>query len=81
MIRVLRERGPDTPVLEVMRADIPVVRDRQCLDDALRLMQERRLPAVGVVDRDERLVGLITPENVGELVMVMTARPNRLFGR
>ncbi len=75
MIRALRERGPDTPVPEVMRSDIPVVRDRQCLEDALRLMQERRVPAVGVVDSGARLVGLITPENVGEMMMVLIARP------
>ncbi len=76
MIRALRERGPDTPVPEVMRADIPVVRDRQCLADALRLMQERRVPAVGVVDSRARLIGLITPENVGEMMMVLAARPD-----
>ena len=40
MIKALRERGPDTPVLEVMRTDIPVVEQRRSLDEALRLMQE-----------------------------------------
>ncbi|WP_407519578.1 site-2 protease family protein [Methylobacterium oryzisoli] len=75
MIRALRERGPDAPVLEVMRADIPTLRDRQPLEDALRLMQENRLPAVGVTDGFGRLVGLITPENVGEMMMVLTASP------
>ncbi|GJD99858.1 site-2 protease family protein [Methylobacterium isbiliense] len=75
MIRALRERGPDAPVLEVMRADIPTLRDRQPLEDALRLMQESRLPAVGVTDGFGRLVGLITPENVGEMMMILTASP------
>ena len=77
MIRALRERGSDTPVLEVMRSDIPVVRDRQPLEDALRLMQEKQLPVVGVTDATGRLVGLITPENVGEMMMVLAARPER----
>ena len=76
MIRALRERGPEAPVLEVMRSDVPIVRDRQCLEDALRLMQERRVPAVGVVDGGGRLVGLITPENIGEMMMILAARPN-----
>jgi stage IV sporulation protein FB len=75
MIKALKERGPETPVLEVMRADIPVVRGRGNLDEALRLMQEGRLPAVGVTDADGRLIGLVTPENVGEMMMVEAARP------
>ncbi|UEM03878.1 site-2 protease family protein [Skermanella rosea] len=75
MIRALRDRGPDTPVLEVMRTDIPVIGQRQNLEEALRLMQENRLPAVGINDATGRLVGLITPENVGEMMMVEAARP------
>ena len=37
-------------------------------------MQEQRLPAVGVTDALGRLVGLVTPENVGEMMMVEAAR-------
>jgi Zn-dependent protease/CBS domain-containing protein len=77
MIRSLRERGPDAPVLEVMRRDIPVAHHRQPLDEALRTMREGGHPAVGIVDGEGRLVGLITPENVGELMMVQAARPPR----
>jgi stage IV sporulation protein FB len=77
MIKALRERGPDTPVLDVMRSDIPVVEDRRNLDEALRLMQERGLPAVGITNREGRLLGLITPENIGEMMMVQAARPDR----
>jgi Zn-dependent protease/CBS domain-containing protein len=75
MIKALRERGPEAPVTEVMRTDIPVIRDRCNLDEALRLMQGQRLPAVGIADASGRLVGLVTPENVGELMMVEAARP------
>jgi stage IV sporulation protein FB len=75
MIRALRERGPGAPVLEVMRREVPVLHHRQPLDEALRTMQQGRHPAVGIVDSEGRLVGLITPENVGELMMVQAARP------
>ena len=75
MIRALRERGPDAPVLEVMRRDVPVVHHRRPLDEALRTMREGGHPAVGIVDADGKLVGLVTPENVGELMMVQAARP------
>ena len=75
IIKALRERGSDTPVLEIMRSDIPVVRDRQCLFDALRALQEQQLPAIGVTNAAGRFVGLITPENMGELMMIMAATP------
>lgn len=77
MIRALRERGPDAPVLEVMRRDIPVLHHRQPLDDALRAMREGNHPAVGLADGEGRLVGLVTAENIGELMMVQAARPPR----
>jgi CBS domain-containing protein len=80
MIRALKERGPETPVVEVMRADIPLIEHRRNLDEALRVMQERRLPAVGVTDGAGRLVGLVTPENIGEMMMVQAARPERGAG-
>lgn len=77
MIKALRERGPDAPVMEAMRRDVPLFHHRQPLDEALRAMQGGKHPAVGVVDADGKLVGLITPENVGELMMVQAARPPR----
>ena len=74
MIKALRERGPDVAVIEVMTVGIPVVDQRRSLADALRPMREQRLPAVGVTDALGRLVGLVTPENVGEMMMVEAAR-------
>ncbi len=81
LIRALRERGPEARLVEVMRTDIPVIRNRGNLDQALELMRERRLPAVGVSDAGGALIGLVTPENVGEMMMVQAARPPRGGGR
>ncbi|MEM8951118.1 MAG: site-2 protease family protein [Pseudomonadota bacterium] len=75
LIKALRERGPDAPVIDVMRDDIPTVDRRSPLDEPLRLMQEKQLPAVGITDADGSIVGLLTPENVGEMMMVQAARP------
>jgi predicted transcriptional regulator len=63
-----------------MRSDIPMVEERRNLEEALRVMQEKRLPAVGITDRAGRLVGLVTPENIGEMMMVQAAHPKRLAG-
>ncbi|RDI57932.1 site-2 protease family protein [Microvirga subterranea] len=77
MIRALRDQGPTTSVMAVMRGDIPVIHQRQPLEKALQLMQESQVPAIGVTDGASRLVGLITPENVGEMMMVLAASPPR----
>ena len=75
IIKALKQRGPETSVLEVMRADIPTVDNRGALNEDLRAMQEKQLPAVGVADGAGRLIGLVTPENVGEMMMIQAARP------
>jgi hypothetical protein len=40
-------------------------------------MQECNCPVVPVLDGMKRLVGLLTPENVTELMMVHSAMPRR----
>jgi Zn-dependent protease/CBS domain-containing protein len=77
MIRALMEHGPDVAVTEIMTRDIPVVQPRQSLEDAIRLLQEKGAAVIGVVDSAGRLVGLITPENIGEIMMVHAAQPRR----
>ena len=82
IIRILREKGPETAVLEVMRTDIPSVRDTVSLKTAMAEIQQAGRPAVGVVDAAGRLVGLITAENLGELMMIMSSdRSGRWRGR
>ena len=75
MIMALKETGPDAPVVSVMRTDIPRVNRRQSLTDGFRLMQEKNAPAVAVVDSTNRLVGLLTHETIGEMMMVRAAMP------
>jgi len=75
LIRALKERGPDSRVADAMTNRIPTVSHRRCLEDAFRLLQEKSVPAVGVVDASERLVGLVTSETVGEMLMLHQAMP------
>jgi Zn-dependent protease len=76
MIKALKERGPETPVLEVMQHDIPTVPARTKLDTALRSLMQKGRPVVGVTAADGRLIGLLTVENLGEMMMVQSARPD-----
>ncbi|QKV19935.1 site-2 protease family protein [Oricola thermophila] len=77
MVAALQERGRATPVHEVMVRDIPVVPETAMLDAAFRLLQSGGVPAVGVADREGRLVGYVTTENVGELMLVGGAATRR----
>ncbi len=80
MIEALSGSGPRTPVIEAM-TQVPTVPLGARLEEALRLLQGRGAPAVGVVDGQGRLAGYLTSENVGELMMVENAglglRPRR----
>jgi stage IV sporulation protein FB len=58
-----------------MNPKVPSVGQRRCLDDALRLLQEKTAPAVVVVDTDGRLIGLVTSETIGEMLMLQQAMP------
>ncbi|MGE4373326.1 MAG: site-2 protease family protein [Xanthobacter sp.] len=77
MIQTLKAQGPQTPVVEVMLKDVPSVPARAPLGVALKQLTVQRAPAMGVVDGQGALVGLLTPENVGELMMLHAARPGR----
>lgn len=74
MIRALSSTGPDTPVLDVMVRDVPVISRRAPLAAAVEALQASNMPLVGVIDDDGRVVGIITRENIAEYMMVAEAR-------
>lgn len=73
MVRALSESGPETAVLDVMERDIPTVNCRAPLERAVATLQDGEKPLIGVVDDDERVVGIITLENIAEYMMVRQA--------
>ena len=77
LIAALRKNDPTLAVGDVMRRDIPTVTTGTRFEDAFRIMQECNCPAVPVLDSMKRLVGLLTPENVTELMMIQSAMPRR----
>lgn len=70
----LAQDGPHShPVAPHVTRDVPVVPLRAPLIDAIRAMQKAEAPAVGVVGPSGALVGYITSENIGELMVVRRA--------
>lgn len=82
LFRALREKGPDEPISTIMRTGMPVVHYRSSLEVALHSMLDGTAPAVVVVDGIGQLVGLLTHETIGEMMMVRSARRDGFrFGR
>ncbi|MFL6569037.1 MAG: CBS domain-containing protein, partial [Chthoniobacterales bacterium] len=77
LIGALRKDDPSIRVGDIIRRGVPTVTTGTPFDEAFRIMQESNCPAVPVVDRMQRLVGLLTPENVSELMMIHSAMPRR----
>jgi stage IV sporulation protein FB len=76
MVRALQENGGTESVLEAMRRDIPTLSPRSSLAEAITLLQRQEgTPAVAVTDAEGKLLGLITPETVGELMLLRATVP------
>lgn len=75
LISAMKQHGASAPASQFMRTDLPVVETYSPFEEAFHRMNECGCPALPVVDRYGRFVGLITPENVGELMMIHAVRP------
>lgn len=76
LIQALSDHDRDTPVREVADEDFFTTEPGAPLDEVFQRMNETSCTTVPVVDED-RLVGLLTLENVGELIMVSSALQSR----
>jgi stage IV sporulation protein FB len=63
----------DGSVADIMYREIPTLSARAKLDEAFRLLQEKAVPAVAIVDDDTRLAGLVTLETLGEMLLLHDA--------
>jgi stage IV sporulation protein FB len=73
MVRALTKTDPKRSVIEVM-TPVPTVRPGARLSAALNLMRQEGTPIVGVTDMSGRLLGYVSQENLGELLMVRSGR-------
>jgi len=72
LLRGLTEAGPTSPVEAVMQREFSVATPRESLEVALVRLQESPCRALLVV-RDHRLLGMVTPDNVAELLTMSRA--------
>jgi stage IV sporulation protein FB len=75
LIRGLSQRGPGSSVSDAMTAGAPTVTPTLGFDEALERLRSSGLPAIPVVDAAGALVGLLTLDNITDLLLVRRARP------
>jgi Zn-dependent protease/CBS domain-containing protein len=71
-ISALSREGKDAAVINVMRKNVPQVDSHEMIESALMRLQESGLKTLPVVHTGQ-LVGLITSENITELIMIRSA--------
>jgi CBS domain-containing protein len=57
---VARSRGPETPISEVMSGEVKYCFEDQSIDEVTRNMADIRVRRLPVVNRDKRLVGILS---------------------
>jgi Zn-dependent protease len=74
LIKGISQRGPSSTVGEAMTAQVQAVSPRLGFQEALERLRSSGLPALPVVDETGRLVGLLTLDNITDLLLVRRAR-------
>lgn len=77
LVEALALRGRSERVGEIMRPNYPVVEETAPLEEVFQRMMNDNLSTLPVVNPEGEPVGLLTSENVGELVMVSSAIKRR----
>ncbi|HKP27759.1 MAG TPA: site-2 protease family protein [Gemmatimonadales bacterium] len=75
LIRGLSEHGPATIVSQVMASPVQSIGPGASFDHALHQLRTSGLPALPVVDEARRVVGLITTDNIADLILVRRHMP------
>lgn len=70
ILLALHDHGGGYAVADAMQGGIPAVSTGMELDEALRVIEEQSLPAVAVADHAGRLVGMVTVEQLGQMLLL-----------
>ena len=77
LIAGLKQHGATAPIGSSMKPGVRSISLGASLEQAFTTMNENELPALMVLDSRGQAVGMITPENVGELMMIHSALDGR----
>jgi Zn-dependent protease len=77
----LKDHERSAPVAEIMRSPVETIPATGLLEPALDRLYGQQAQALCVADRDGRLVGLLTRQNLAEMMMIKALRPDWRFER
>lgn len=77
LVRGLARHGEQGTVAEAMASPVPAVGPDQSFPEALTTLRSSGVPAIPVLDGEHKLVGLLSLENVSELLMLRRAGQKR----
>ena len=81
ILAALKDHDREAAVADFMRAPIETARAATPLEAALDRLYGQEASALCVVDGDGVLVGLLTRQNVAEMIMIKSMRPDWRFER
>ena len=81
ILSAVREHGRDEPASGFMRSDVESVRPSTPVESLFERLQDRSAAALYVTDADGKIIGLLTRQALGEVMMIRAARPDWRFDR
>jgi Zn-dependent protease len=81
ILGAVREHGGGEPASAFMRSGVDSVRPATPVESVFDRLQGPGSAALYVTDADGRIVGLLTRQALGEVMMIRAARPDWRFGR
>jgi stage IV sporulation protein FB len=81
LLSALKDHERETAITEVMRAPIESLRAATPLESVLDRLFTEGAAAICVVDADGVLIGLLTRQNISEMMMIKAMRPDWHFER
>jgi Zn-dependent protease/predicted transcriptional regulator len=76
ILQALANNIETQPISAIMRPADHGLKESDTLEKALTIFESSDLPALIVVDQDQRSAGLITRSSIAQLMLVRTARPD-----
>jgi CBS domain-containing protein len=79
ILSALKNHDREASITTFMRAPVETVRSTTPLESVLDRLHGPQAVALAVTDPEGILVGLLTRQNLGEMMIIKTIRPDRRF--
>jgi CBS domain-containing protein len=81
ILSAVRTHGRDEPAARFMRSDVQSVGAATPVEGLFERLQDPKAAALYVTDATGKIVGLLTRQALGEVMMIRAARPDWRFDR